>query len=298
VFTSNEAAARAQWDGAQSAVWLDPAVGPISPAESYEETPSTVWRGLFFNMDVGRATGDAAVRRAVTEVTRLPAPSVLTTAVAGVPVLLPSGEMSVIEDSDPDALLSGAGWRAGSDGVRVKRGTKLELRLILPALGEAEGDTFLSQQGTWGMMGALSDIQIAGPASFGSGYSSGGALWTGEYELARYDLPIDTRYGWAWPFDSSDVPSQEQPLGLNVSRLSDPGLDALYEQMRLAGDPATLRMLTAQAWAYAERLDVAVWEGPLPAGVLWKGVDGVRACADPIHALRQCADWRVGGASE
>lgn len=136
------------------------------------------WRHIMFNASSG-PLADKAVRQAIVRATNREA--IATSDLAGLPVdakktlmgnrfFLPVQEgyqdNSTSWGHDVEAakkLLDGAGWAAGSDGVRAKDGTKLELVMTIPSnapVATNEANLLQKQLGEVGIKLSVSTVEI------------------------------------------------------------------------------------------------------------------------------------------
>jgi len=208
---------------------------------------------VWFNQGAGRPTADPAVREAlVTGVDRAAMAKVATggngqdvTSLITLPPN-PCGTSSSLSDSLPAVdqdrarqLLDGAGWTAGSDGVRTKDGQRLSLTLVYDALGltsRTAGIEYLATQ--WQALGVDVDVRVMPDAQISEVLFS-----TGEWDVT------------ATPF-TFNLPSQlvgfvsgpASPEGANFAAIDNPAYQAaVAEAGPLVGADS------CPAWNDAER---------------------------------------------
>lgn len=285
VFADGDAAARRVWESQSAAVWLDPPVGPAG-SEKSDSVPGGRWRAFVMNMDPERATADLAVREAFAQV----ATPTVAPGDAG-PYGPPIAEWRIEAQRVQDAL-SDAGWRPGAGGIRFRGDTELVLDVIFNPITAEEGNRIEYDMVLERFGGRIEPF----PSFQYSEYAGASPLGLGEFDVALLEFPVGIPYGWAWPFDSTDVPSEANPYGLNVSRVSDDRLDAAAAAMRDAGTPEALKEAVADGWTRLEELRVVHWDERFEQTVLYKGVEGVRAQPYEEYALRFADEWRLAGA--
>ena len=140
------------------------------------------------------------------------------------------------------ALLDGAGWRPGSDGVRMKDGKRLELEIVTVAgaLTRQNAEVVIQQQ----LRAIGIDVQVHNaPANMlFAPYGAGGLLANGKFDLGIY----------AWtknpdPDNSQTAgPEYLPPHGANYSRVADRQLGDLQHRAKATYDRAQRKRLYAQ----------------------------------------------------
>lgn len=287
VFTETDEGGRTVWQSVDRCVWLNPPVGPTG-AEQISSVPGNRWQAFVMNPSEGRPTADLAAREAfsaVTTVTVTPG----TTGPFGLPTTVP-----VYPKSEITGALDAAGWKPGADGVRYKQGRSLTFSVLFNPISADEGDRieYVIGEAIKGLGGAVEPN-----ASFPfTDYTGGSRISLGRFDVALLEFPIGAPYGWAWPFASEDVPSESNPAGLNVARISDPDLDAAYAAMRQAGNTGELQSALGAAWARLESQRYVLWDRQIEQTVLYKGLEGVEAEPLEEYALRAADTWRIVGA--
>lgn len=284
VFAQTDAAARSVWEAEPRCVWLSPPVGPAG-SEQESAVPSARWRAFVMNPSEGHVTADPAVREAfslATTVTVLPGDQG--------PYGYPIAE-SVSDTEAVLAALDDAGWRTDAEGARYKRGDELVYDVIFNPISAEEGNRIEYDIPIRDFGGRIEPY----PTFPYTDYTGGSPLVLGEFDVALLEFPIGIPYGWAWPYDSADIPSASNPAGLNVSRVSDARLDAAAAAMRRAGSPAELRSALGAGWGRLEELHLVKWDLRFDQRVLFKGVEGVEAEPFEEFALRDAGSWRLAG---
>jgi peptide/nickel transport system substrate-binding protein len=145
------------------------------------------------------------------------------------------------------ALLDGAGWRAGPDGIRAKDGRRLALT-IASISGEAtitRVDVELQAQ----LRAAGIDLAIK-PYPYNTIFAIDGPIYGGSYDLAAYSTSI------AWDPDVHFYLGCDQwfPKGENVYGYCNPALDRLFKAGLQYDDPRK----RAPIYNAASRL---IWNG-------------------------------------
>ncbi len=120
------------------------------------------------------------------------------------------------------ALLDAAGWKLGSDGVRVKDGQRLQL-LIAGVQGSANGTAIaVIVQRDWHDIGIEASVKNYVSSLYFASYGAGGIIQTGKYDVGilSWINGVDPDDSTLWMCD------QIPPNGQNVYRFCDPTLDA------------------------------------------------------------------------
>ena len=165
-------------------------------------------------------------------------------------------------------LLDDAGWKVGSDGIRVaqsaqfaKDGTRLHLKMQGPT-----GDAIREQVeqilvGEWKQVGVDVSIENAPTAALFGTWSSGGIARHGKFDLLIYTtgLPIvDPQDFVEGYFASWNIPdASNHGAGYNYSRWIDTTAD---DAIKVAGSTADM---TARRDAYCQVMQQVVKERPL-----------------------------------
>lgn len=138
------------------------------------------------------------------------------------PAFDPAGASKLLED---------AGWKAGSDGIRVKNGQRLSFQYSTTANNYWRADDELIIKANLAAIGI--EINISNyPAStfFGSFLTDGVA---GKFDIGEFETSLT--------YDADDYSiascSQIPPAGFNIMFYCNPKLDDLYKQEQSSGDP-------------------------------------------------------------
>ncbi len=144
------------------------------------------------------------------------------------------------------ALLDAAGWKPGSDGIRVKDGKRLTLEMAEAAGGTTGHNEDVQVQQMLAAVGIEVTIKVVGASLFFAPASQGGVLPSGNFDLANT--------GWSSSADPDNSPlftcSAVAPAGQNVSRYCNPALDA-EERVALGSYDLAVRK---RAYAKIERI--------------------------------------------
>ncbi|GAB2464639.1 periplasmic substrate-binding domain-containing protein [Jatrophihabitans fulvus] len=213
------------------------------------DTSGEVW----FNQTAGRPGADAAVREAlVLGVDRAALSRIATGNNAQQPrsyiTLQPnacasqsplSGALPAPDVAKAKQLLDSAGWKLGSDGVRVKNGTKLSLSFIYDRKGSdarQAGTEYLLAQ--WKKLGVQTSLKTLPEAQLNQALFQTGA-WDAAFSSFTFNLPSQM---------VAFVSGTPAPKGANFPHISNAAYDAAVQK-------ATPKVGTASCadWARAEK---------------------------------------------
>jgi peptide/nickel transport system substrate-binding protein len=134
------------------------------------------------------------------------------------------------------ALLDGAGWKLGPDGVRQKDGVRMQL-VIADSSGNSTGSALdLIAQRDWRDIGIDVSIKTYVTSLFFASYGGGGILQTGKYDVG----------GFSWlngvdPDDSTQLMcDQAPPNGQNIMHFCNAEVDA-QERLALSSNDRAVR---------------------------------------------------------
>jgi peptide/nickel transport system substrate-binding protein len=196
------------------------------------------------------------------------------------------------DPAESNRLLDAAGWVPGPDGIRVKNGVPLRLKISTTA-GSQQRDTVqvLFQQN---LKDVGIDLQIEnhpGPRFFAAA-EGGGILYGRRFDLALHanglqGVDPDLHYYW----HSSQIGTPARMSGANFAGWSDPELDRLLEERIRTTDPARQKEILA-------RVQERIYEGyallPLYDSTLIYSVTNNVQGLDPVGALAYAgAFWNV-----
>lgn len=145
---------------------------------------------------------------------------------------------SKFDPTEAKRLLDEAGWKPGADGVRAKDGQRLSLSFSTTAGNKLREDTQVLIQSWMKDIGVEIKIQNYDAATFFSGYSEGGILSTGKYQIGEYtsgyDNPLCDSHT---TYHSTQIPSAENEYsGLNSLWYANDKIDKALEDARKTVD--------------------------------------------------------------
>lgn len=180
-------------------------------------------------------------------------------------------------------LLDRSGWRPGPDGVRVRRGLRLTVPLVMPTSRRPREAMALAIRAMWTRLGVDVRLEPIHPSRF---FAVGGPLSRPGYGAAL----------WSWEQDpDGDVRNmwrsdRRPPVGGNVSGVADPELDrwldAAAAELNGAARQATLDRISARLRRHAVLLPLVT-----PAQA-WGCPDSLTGCGPrPWSALGNPWTW-------
>ncbi|MBC7228725.1 MAG: peptide ABC transporter substrate-binding protein, partial [Thermoflexales bacterium] len=161
-------------------------------------------------------------------------------------------------------LLDEAGWKdTNGDGVRDKDGVELVLTLGTTTR-EIRRDVQAVAQQQLAQVGIKLELANADSDIFFGSYGEGGPCATGQYDIFEYstvtNYPDPETADWL----CSEIPSDENPSGVNWQAVCDEELDALFKLQATQVDPAerqqTFHKITRMIFEKVYWL--GVWEDP------------------------------------
>jgi len=289
-FVADQSAARMIFDDAPYAVWPDAPVDPVGAAESVVATQSAVW----WRLGASPTADSLSSRLEVRAVVRLVVERHLVDPSGEPPGLGPYGRSlarsSIETTQQAAALLASTGWRVASDGVRERSGRRLEALLRLPA--QADPATVDAIRAEALSMGMLLEVRPSGVDYYGN-FNEGGVLARAKGDFFVTAMPVGAPPGYAWPYRPDDVPSFENPSGLNWQRLTDARAAAWTSRIMAAGSPEDAATALLEAWAELNKADELAWLYPETERALVKRVSGVSAHPVAEAALTGCGGWTI-----
>ena len=153
-------------------------------------------------------------------------------------------------------LLDEAGWIVGSDGIRVSKGakyapdgTRLRLKYATTTGNKLREDTQALVMQDLKAVGVEAYVENA-PSSVVIGtWEANSPRRHGNFDLVQYSTSVDSLEpsgGLINTFATSSLSSEKNPNGQNVSRFSDPKVDALLKQAQTEPDPAKRKPVYCQ----------------------------------------------------
>jgi peptide/nickel transport system substrate-binding protein len=159
------------------------------------------------------------------------------------------------------ALLDAAGWRVGSDGIRVKGGQRLVLHAVYPVYAVELDETVEAVRGALHDVGIEVDSKKFAPSLFRAPAADGGTLYGGKYEFAIYPRTLEAVSDVYGLYGCPNVP----PHGENATRYCSPRVDALLTQIEESYNAAERRRLFGQVQQQLIRdvptIMLYVWKG-------------------------------------
>ncbi|MGH3690688.1 MAG: ABC transporter substrate-binding protein [Microbacterium sp.] len=206
-----------------AATVIGPDSARVEDAGLFHTTMETPGGSFTFNQGEGRPTADQAVRDALMqaldlEQMRQVIGSGKATVPTGLVTVSPnpcradtvSGHLPELDVDAAGAALDGAGWKAGSDGVRTKDGKTLTLRMIYSSqLGDAGNAAAELAQAAWKDLGV--DISVT---AVDSPTLSEVLFSTGDWDISAASLTVSLP-SMLVPFYSGPTP----PNGTNFASI-------------------------------------------------------------------------------
>ena len=183
------------------------------------------------------------------------------------PYVDPSLKPYPFDPAKAKALLDQAGWKLGSDGVREKNGVKLDLRYGTTTRDVRQSAQAIIQQ-ELASVGVKVELLNYDSDIFFASYADKGPTYSGELDIYEWsDVPTafpdpDIAY-WL----CSEIPSDQNPQGLNAQFLCDKQLDGLFQKQATEVDynqrVATFHQITKimfdQVYWLSLWLDPDIW---------------------------------------
>ena len=197
----------------------------------------------------------------------------------------PQRDPNAYDPARARAALDAAGWKPGSDGVRLKDGKRLELEIVTVAgvIVRENAEVLIQQQ----LRGIGADVQVHnGPANLlFAPLGAGGLLASGKFDLGIY--------AWTKNPDPDDTqtagPDYVPPHGANYSRVADRRIGELERRANLTYDRAARKPI------YAE-LERRIGEVLPYHTLVWRAY--INAWNDDLHGVAPAQSlsdfWNVG----
>ncbi|MBX3000264.1 MAG: peptide ABC transporter substrate-binding protein [Caldilineaceae bacterium] len=163
-------------------------------------------------------------------------------------------------------LLDEAGWTMGASGVREKDGEQLILRYVTNTR-RLRLDTQVVVQDMFRDLGVEFELINHPSDIFFGGYAEGGAIATGQYDIAEWssqpNFPDPNTNRWL----CSEIPSDENPVGGNWNFYCNEELDSLFQAQSTTVDLAERIAIFADI----ERIlqEEMIWLGVWQDNDLW-----------------------------
>lgn len=191
-------------------------------------------------------------------------------------------------------MLDGDGWKAGSDGVRVKNGRRLEFTLSTTTGNpqrQAE-EELLSHD--WGLVGAKVTITNHQADEMFAGFGENGVLATGQYDAGLYAfVGQPDPDSWGTFGEISQIPTASNPVTGNEGRWTDQKLNDLLVQGASTVDPAKRKQIYDEAQVEWEKYagDIDLYQRPSVAVVSPSVGNFAPGSPQPAYDAWNTADW-------
>ncbi len=146
-------------------------------------------------------------------------------------------------------LLDDAGWKVGSDGIRVKDGNRLRLKYQTTTGNKLREDSQVLIVENMKAIGVEFYIENQPSSLLLGGWAANSPRKKGNYDILMYttNAAIDPHTQMFNYFDSKSIPSPDNQGGVNYSRWNDPQTDQLIEKAGTLSDWAQRKDLYCQA---------------------------------------------------
>jgi peptide/nickel transport system substrate-binding protein len=183
------------------------------------------------------------------------------------PYVDPSLKPYPYDQAKAKQLLDEAGWKMGADGVREKDGVKLDLRYGTTTKDVRQSAQAIIQQELAGV-GVKVELLNYDSDIFFASYADNGPTYSGDLDIYEWsDVPTafpdpDIAY-WL----CSEIPSDQNPQGLNAQFLCDKKLDGLFQvqttqvdfNQRVATFHQITKLMYDQVYWLSLWLDPDIW---------------------------------------
>ncbi len=185
------------------------------------------------------------------------------------------------EPARANRMLDSAGWRRGSDSIRVKAGKKLALDILVPSSSGVRRQLAEAIQQQWKAAGVVATITAVDFPVFQERLGQG-----------RYDAMIGAYLDEPSPRGLANQWTRAGFGALNQGRYDNPRFDSLFTKATLVLDVSTARRLWRQALDSLNADPPAIFlYTPTNVAVASKRVTGVTI--DPFSWLASATQWRV-----
>jgi peptide/nickel transport system substrate-binding protein len=140
-------------------------------------------------------------------------------------------------------LLEAAGWKPGSDGIRVKDGQRLRLKFQTTSGNKLREDSQVLMSEDMRAIGIELFIENA-PSSVVLGtWESGAAIKRGNFDIEMHTTgPVVDAHGQMFAlWHSTQIPTEKFKSGTNITRFNNPNVDELLDKASLELDPKMRR---------------------------------------------------------
>jgi peptide/nickel transport system substrate-binding protein len=201
--------------------------------------------------------GDVRLRKAVTLATDRQTivntvlhgkTKVATTQLDNTPYQNPTLKPHPYDPAQARRVLDDAGWRPGSDGIRVKDGTRFSITHSTTAGNQTRQTVQALVQANLKDVGIEMKIINFPGATFFATFMEGGAYISRKYDIVGLNGGLPTLDpNIRFQYHSSEIPTRERPNGLNLGGFSDPEVDRLLDQQIQTLDQAKRKDLLWRA---------------------------------------------------
>jgi peptide/nickel transport system substrate-binding protein len=133
--------------------------------------------------------------------------------------------------SKAKSMLDSDGWKAGSDGIRVKNGTRLAFVISTTANNPQRAAEEEQLIANWKEVGAEVTTKNFPAGKFFNDFKGGGILATGQYDAGMYaNNWAPDPDSWCTTLESSQIPTAANSAGQNWGDLNDPAMDKACAQ--------------------------------------------------------------------
>jgi peptide/nickel transport system substrate-binding protein len=289
--------------------WLsqdDAKTATAGPDVTLFEGPSDSWSGFVVTTD-GPRTREPAVRRAL--MLALPARAIIHSYAGqlgatgrATPASWSTGATLAVPKEDTRAaaaVLDRAGFEKGELGDLFRDGERLDVRAAgfrLPTDGGNEeliGQFDLMQESFRSIGVVLKRAVQDAPVVYAGAHLSGSAAAGTHYDFLYASFPSPREPFSAWPFDAHDIPTLDEPMALNVARISDDAVQraALEGALAASESARSRRFRQAAARLVGTRSIIVDVAGRKLVAV--RGLEGVRPSDGPWGDYWNVEEWRV-----
>ncbi|CAN5720194.1 peptide ABC transporter substrate-binding protein [soil metagenome] len=178
---------------------------------------------------------------------------------------------------DPEAaaaLLDEAGWVEDPDGLRVKDGNQMRIKMCTSSGNPIRLTTLGRIAQDWAAISVPADIQTSSEIFTTYDLSTPETecnIYRGNFDVSLYTdlLSPDPYSDWLSKYHSSSVPSDENPSGLNITRVQNAEIDEVIGQIRVSMAEEDIKAVAAQLQTLVRDLavEVPLYYRPEPSGV-------------------------------
>ncbi len=192
------------------------------------------------------------------------------------------------------AMLDEAGWvDSNGDGTRDKEGVELSLRYVTNQR-QLRKDVQAVVQQDMADLGVGIEIQNFDSDIFFAGYADGGPMSTGQYDIGEYSAASNFPDPDTSRFTCQQIPSDDNPEGINDNFFCDPEIDALFEEQARTLDFDARVAIFQQI--DQKLFDAVVWNSVWHDPDLWAVSSRIEntliSGADPLW---NAANWVIAG---